>query len=238
MRFAAENADADRCTLTSLDQHVLRVEASYERGGPPDLVGQEYPMSWLQRQPLLERAVTTGTIVLGGSFGDDGDADPDLAASLLEMRHIAIVPLSVGDAVGAVLILSRRSDRPFAPARAYRAPAGRTARRSGLAERSPRQAGAERATPRAGLIDSDVAGCRDQRGSGGLLRKAELLDFKQSLLELAERRVAVMGDDAGAELRETDLKVLAAEAARFQHRLVFWQRRLREFESASVTNSE
>ena len=115
VRFAAENADADRCTLTSLDQHVLQVEASYERGGPPDFVGQEYPMSWLQRQPLLERAVTTGTIVLGGSFGDDGDADPDLAASLLEMRHIAIVPLSVGDAVGAVLILSRRSDRPFAP---------------------------------------------------------------------------------------------------------------------------
>ena len=115
VRFAAENADADRCTLTSLDQHVLRVEASYERGGPPDFVGQEYPMSWLQRQPLLERAVITGTIVLGGSFGDDGDADPDLAASLLEMRHIAIVPLSVGDAVGAVLILSRRSDRPFAP---------------------------------------------------------------------------------------------------------------------------
>src|ERR1019366_719949 len=127
---------------------------------------------------------------------------------------------------------------PIRSARAYRAPAGRTARRSGLAERSPRRAGAERATPRAGLTDSDVAGCRDQRGSGGLLRKAELLDFKQSLLELAERRVAVTGDDAGAELRETDLKVLAAEAARFQHRLVFWQRRLREFESASVTNSE
>jgi hypothetical protein len=196
VRFAAENADADRCTLTSLDQHVLRVEASYEGGGPPDFVGQEYPMSWLQRQPLLERAVTTGTIVLGGSFGDDGDADPDLAASLLEMRHIAIVPLSVGDAVGAVLILSRRSDRPFAPREL-----------TGLQQAGP-------------------------------LAVLALRNFKQSLLELAERRVAVTGDDAGPELRETDLKVLAAEAARFQHRLVFWQRRLREFESASVTNSE
>jgi hypothetical protein len=196
VRFAAENADADRCTLTSLDQHVLRVEASYEGGGPPDFVGQEYPMSWLQRQPLLERAVTTGTIVLGGSFGDDGDADPDLAASLLEMRHIAIVPLSVGDAVGAVLILCRRSDRPFAPREL-----------TGLQQAGP-------------------------------LAVLALWNFKQSLLELAERRVAVTGDDAGAELRETDLKVLAAEAARFQHRLVFWQRRLREFESASVTNSE
>jgi len=57
-------------------------------------------------------------------------------------------------------------------------------------------------------------------------------------IEKTDRFAAVTGDDAGAELRETDLKVLAAEAARFQHRLVFWQRRLREFESASVTNSE
>ena len=31
------------------------------------------------------------------------------------MRHTAIVPLSIGDTVGAVLILSRRSDRPFVP---------------------------------------------------------------------------------------------------------------------------
>jgi len=42
VRFAAENVDVDRCTLTSLDQDVLRVEASYERGGPPDFVGHEY----------------------------------------------------------------------------------------------------------------------------------------------------------------------------------------------------
>ena len=112
VRFAAENVGVDRCTLTSLDQNVLRVEASYERGGPPDFVGREYPLTWLSRQPLLDRAVRTGEIVLGGSLGT-GDSDPSLAPSLLPMQHTAIVPLSVGEAVGAVLILSRLSDRPF-----------------------------------------------------------------------------------------------------------------------------
>ncbi|HEY6783047.1 MAG TPA: GAF domain-containing sensor histidine kinase [Candidatus Dormibacteraeota bacterium] len=115
VRFAAENVEVDRCTLTSLDQDVLRVEASYERGGPPDFVGHEYPLSWLPRQPLLNQAVSTGAIVYGGSLGEGGNSDPELAASLLAIHHTAIVPLSVGGTVGAVLILSRRSDRPFVP---------------------------------------------------------------------------------------------------------------------------
>jgi signal transduction histidine kinase len=115
VRFAAENVEVDRCTLTSLDQDVLRVEASYERGGPPDFVGHEYPLSWLPRQPLLNQAVSTGAIVYGGSLGEGGNSDPELAASLLAIHHTAIVPLSVGETVGAVLILSRRSDRPFVP---------------------------------------------------------------------------------------------------------------------------
>lgn len=113
VRFAVENVDVDRCTLTSLDQDVLRVEASYERGGPPDFVGHEYPLDWLQRQHSLYQAVTTGETVLGGSFGDGDDVDPDLAPWLVSMHHTAIVPLAVGDTVGAVLILSRISDRPF-----------------------------------------------------------------------------------------------------------------------------
>ena len=115
VRFAAENVEVDRCTLTSLDQDVLRVEASYERDGPPDFVGHEYPLNWLPRQPLLNQAVSTGAIVYGGSLGEGGNSDPELAASLLAVRHTAIVPLSVGETVGAVLILSRRSDRPFVP---------------------------------------------------------------------------------------------------------------------------
>lgn len=113
VRFAVENVEVDRCTLTSLDQDVLRVEASYERGGPPDFVGREYPMTWLARQPLLSQAVTTGEIVFGGGLGDRARSEPDLAPSLLAIRHTAIVPLAIGETVGAVLILSRRTDRPF-----------------------------------------------------------------------------------------------------------------------------
>jgi hypothetical protein len=67
---------------------------------------------------------------------------------------------------------------------------------------------------------------------------AELLDFKQSLLDLAEQRVAALDDDAGSEVRETDLKVLAAEAARFQRRLAFWRGRIEELAGRSVTDSE
>ena len=112
--LAAANTGADRCTLTSLDQNVFRVEASYELGGPPDFVGHEYPIDWLARQPLLQRAVESGLIVIGGGLGERSDIEPDLAPALLEVRHTGIVPLPVGNSVGAVLILSRKIDRPFA----------------------------------------------------------------------------------------------------------------------------
>lgn len=111
--LAAASTGADRCTLTSLDQNVFRVEASYELDGPPDFIGHEYPISWLARQPQLEQAVTSGSIVIGGSLGDGNDIEPDLAPALLDIKHTGIVPLAVGDSVGAVLILSRRVDRPF-----------------------------------------------------------------------------------------------------------------------------
>jgi signal transduction histidine kinase len=111
--LAAENTGADRCTLTSIDQNVFRVEASYELGGPPDFVGREYPLTWLSRQPLLDEAITTGRIVVGGGLAQGHDVDPTLAPSLLDVMHTGIIPLSVGDTVGAVLILSRKVDEPF-----------------------------------------------------------------------------------------------------------------------------
>jgi hypothetical protein len=63
----------------------------------------------------------------------------------------------------------------------------------------------------------------------------ELLDFKQSLLTLAEQRVTVMHDDAGLEVEETDLKVLKAEAARFERRLEFWQDRISALQAPTGT---
>jgi signal transduction histidine kinase len=112
--LAATNTGADRATLTSLDQNVFRVEASYEVEGPPAFIGHEYPLDYLSRQPLIQEAVTSGSIVIGGSLGERSDIEPDLAPALLEVKHTGIVPLPIGDSVGAVLILSRKIDRPFA----------------------------------------------------------------------------------------------------------------------------
>jgi hypothetical protein len=67
---------------------------------------------------------------------------------------------------------------------------------------------------------------------------AELLDFKASLLTVAEQRLPSMDDDAEAEVRETDLKVLKAEAARFERRLEFWRERIRELNANSVTDPQ
>ena len=112
---ALDIVPAERCTLTSLDQEVIRVEASYERGkGRPAWLGKEYDISYLARQPLLAAAVREAKIATGGGFDND-DTDPDLRPDLAGVRHTAVVPLALGDEVGAVLILSRRGDDPFNP---------------------------------------------------------------------------------------------------------------------------
>jgi hypothetical protein len=67
---------------------------------------------------------------------------------------------------------------------------------------------------------------------------AELLDFKRSLLTVAEQRVPSMDADAGSEVKETDLKVLKAEAVRFEQRLAFWEDRVHTLGAGSVTDSE
>jgi len=56
---------------------------------------------------------------------------------------------------------------------------------------------------------------------------AELLDFKRALLAVAHDRVASMNEAAGAEVEATDLKILKAEADRFERRLRFWRDRIR-----------
>jgi hypothetical protein len=55
---------------------------------------------------------------------------------------------------------------------------------------------------------------------------SELLDFKRSLLTVADAHLEAMARDARAEVEETDLKVLLAEAGRLERRLTFWRTRL------------
>lgn len=66
----------------------------------------------------------------------------------------------------------------------------------------------------------------------------ELLDFKRGLLTVAEQKVTSLDGDAETEVKETDLKVLTAEAARFERRLAFWEARTDQLALRSVTDSE
>ena len=59
---------------------------------------------------------------------------------------------------------------------------------------------------------------------------SELLDFKRSLLRVAEDRITSMYEAARTEVEETDLKILQAEAQRLERRQEFWRAR-----SASLT---
>jgi hypothetical protein len=59
---------------------------------------------------------------------------------------------------------------------------------------------------------------------------SELLDFKRSLLTVAEDRITSMNNAARTEIEETDLKILLAEAERLERRQEFWRAR-----SASLT---
>lgn len=120
VRLALEETDADRCTLTSVEHGVFRVEESYEPGGRPAFVGREYPLSSLDRQPLVRRALTTGEIVTGGSLADGASADPELADALHPVKRTAIVPLHLGADVGAMFVLSRKRDEPFTAAQLRR----------------------------------------------------------------------------------------------------------------------
>src|SRR5579863_9332097 len=54
---------------------------------------------------------------------------------------------------------------------------------------------------------------------------SELLDFKRRLLIVTDERLVSMGDAARAEVEDTDLKVLQAEADRLERRFDFWTAR-------------
>ncbi|HEX6540032.1 MAG TPA: GAF domain-containing protein, partial [Candidatus Dormibacteraeota bacterium] len=120
VRLALDEAGADRCTLTTVEHGVVRVEESYEPGGRPAFVGREYPLAEVERQPLVQRALTTGEIVTGGSLADGSRADPELADALHPVKHTAIVPLHLGADVGAMFVLSRKRDQPFTAAQLRR----------------------------------------------------------------------------------------------------------------------
>jgi len=62
---------------------------------------------------------------------------------------------------------------------------------------------------------------------------SELREFKADVLRLAEERVRSMGRDSAAEVRDTDLKVLRAEAGRINRRMTYWRDRVASLEMNS-----
>jgi hypothetical protein len=61
----------------------------------------------------------------------------------------------------------------------------------------------------------------------------ELLEFKRSVLATTEEHVGTMDPDASAEVQDTDLKALHAEALRFERRLVYWRTRIATMQGQS-----
>jgi hypothetical protein len=55
---------------------------------------------------------------------------------------------------------------------------------------------------------------------------SELLEFKRSVLSTTEKHVVTMDPDASAEVQQTDLVALHAEALRFERRLVYWRTKI------------
>jgi hypothetical protein len=58
----------------------------------------------------------------------------------------------------------------------------------------------------------------------------ELLEFKRSVLATTEKHVVTMDPDASAEVQQTDLVALSAEALRFERRLVFWRTKIKSLQ--------
>ena len=113
VQLGLDQTGADRCTLSSIDQGVFRVEDSCEQGEQPVSVGREYPLSYAVDQPLIRRAISTGSTVTGGAFAKRRRTPPELSDAVGGIKHTAVVPLKLGADVGALLILSRRLDHPF-----------------------------------------------------------------------------------------------------------------------------
>ena len=110
LRRAVESVAADRASLSLVEGQELIVEDGHDREGRPIPIGGRYA---IPSSSPTDRAIRTGRPKVGEGFdltrldGPSRDVHSD-------SRHTAIIPLTVGDQVGAALILVRRTDQPFA----------------------------------------------------------------------------------------------------------------------------
>lgn len=107
-------AGADRAALSSWHPEALSVDASMSaRDGAAVERADGHPArGWLERQPLLVRALEERRVTLGGRLAARSAA-PGLRGALAGLRHTAAVPILHGDEVGGLLIVARRGPPGF-----------------------------------------------------------------------------------------------------------------------------
>ena len=105
---------ADRATLSSIEADDLVIEATFARSGELQWVGRHYPIDYLNRQPLVKRALETRKPVVGGRLDVDGAA-PEFREALNEMAQTVNLPLMLKGEPGGLLVVSRAGDTPFTP---------------------------------------------------------------------------------------------------------------------------
>ena len=110
LRRAVESVGADRAGLALVEDGHLVVEDGYDREGRPVSIGSRHEI--LAGSPT-EQAIRSGRPRM--SEGTEAMLEPEGREAVPGIRHAAIIPLTLGDTVGAVLLLIRRSDLPYAP---------------------------------------------------------------------------------------------------------------------------
>src|SRR5487761_877845 len=108
----ARPALSDLITLSSLDANELVIEATYARSGELRWLGLRYPIAYLERQPLVKRALDTRRPVVGGQLDVHGAA-PEFRDALSMMAQTVNVPLMLKGEPGGLLVVSRTGDTPF-----------------------------------------------------------------------------------------------------------------------------
>jgi len=104
--------EADRATLSTLEGDEIVIEATYARAGELRWVGRRYPLDFLDRQPLVKRALETRQPVVGGRLDVDGAA-PEFREALSMIANTANLPLMLHGEPGGLLVVSRTGETPF-----------------------------------------------------------------------------------------------------------------------------
>ncbi|HEY8811241.1 MAG TPA: GAF domain-containing sensor histidine kinase [Candidatus Dormibacteraeota bacterium] len=109
LRRAVESVGADRASLALVEGSEMIVEDGYDRDGRQIPVGDRYEIPF---GSPTDRAVTTGRPKVAEGF-DAFRLDAKSRKAHAGTRYAAIIPLVMGGTVGAILILTRRTDNPF-----------------------------------------------------------------------------------------------------------------------------